>query len=88
MENGGSDNDKGGFRTTNTCQMGCFILHVMDARNAFKQRQWLLMLSFQLESFWEKKVHVCKVIHNKASNKVTLRVLVLSIIFQSLLVDE
>lgn len=35
MKNGGSDNDKGGFRTTNTCQMGWFILRMMDAKNAF-----------------------------------------------------
>lgn len=62
--------------------MGCFIIHMMDAKNPFKHRQWLLLLSFQLGSFWEKKVHICKVIYNKASIRVTLRVLVLFIISQ------
>lgn len=43
VKNRGGENEKDGFRTANACQMGCFLLCTVDAKDAFSQKDYGLL---------------------------------------------
>lgn len=75
VKNGGDENERDGFRTTNVCQMGCFILHEANAKDAFSQEDYGLLGFHSQDSSGRRRYMHDVWFLNKASNKVALRVL-------------
>lgn len=76
MKNGSDENEKDGFRTASTVgwDVSSSVQLMQRMLSVRKTTAYYFFIPRkQLGSFWEKKVHICYVILNKASDKATLK---------------